>query len=398
MLKSIQIRNLLSFGPDTPTFEFGPLSIFIGPNGSGKSNLLETVGLLKAAAENLAVPVKESGGVKEWLHKPYHKGSGSQSIEATIEAIVAAPRTAAKCLLHTLVVGEHGSRFEVVDEKVTYPTAKPGQAEPYFFYKFQRGFPILNQLNPDRDPDKGQARRLEREIINPEQSVLSQVRDPVHYPELNYLGSSYRRIALFRDWVFGRYTPPRIEQKVGLPNDYLTDTCDNLALVLAEIIPSIGDDLVEALQSLYPEIKSIHTKPSGDRLQVYFREGSRLIPATRLSDGTLRYLSILAALLHPSPPPLICIDEPDLGLHPDVLPSLADILRKASERTQIIITTHSELLVEAFTDHPEYVVVFDKENGATTMRRLDADALHEWLKQYSLGELWSRGKLGGTRW
>jgi predicted ATPase len=106
----------------------------------------------------------------------------------------------------------------------------------------------------------------------------------------------------------------------------------------------------------------------------------------------------LAILCDPKPPPLICIEEPELGLHPDVLPKLADHLLAASRRTQLIVTTHSDILVDALSEQPESVVVCEKHHGATSMTRLAADELQAWLEKYRLGELWISGELGGTRW
>lgn len=133
-------------------------------------------------------------------------------------------------------------------------------------------------------------------------------------------------------------------------------------------------------------------------MQVYLHEGNFSIPATRLSDGTLRYLCLLAILCDPEPPPLICIEEPELGLHPDILPTVADLLKSASERTQLIVTTHSDILVDAMTETPENVVICEKHEGKTEMKRLCAGELEEWLKRYRLGQLWIKGELGGTRW
>ena len=117
-----------------------------------------------------------------------------------------------------------------------------------------------------------------------------------------------------------------------------------------------------------------------------------------MSDGTLRYLCLLAILCHPNPPPLVCLEEPELGLHPDILPKLADLLREASERCQLIVTTHSDTLVDALTDTPESVVICEKESGQTRMKRLDKEELSHWLEKYRLGELWSSGEIGGNRW
>ena len=121
------------------------------------------------------------------------------------------------------------------------------------------------------------------------------------------------------------------------------------------------------------------------------------MPATRLSDGTMRWMMLLTILLDPEPPALVCLDEPDLGLHPDMMPALADLLLEASERVQLVVTTHSDGLVDAFRERPEYIVVCEKQDGATTLRRLEPEALKEWLKSYSLGELWNSGQIGGRR-
>ena len=142
---------------------------------------------------------------------------------------------------------------------------------------------------------------------------------------------------------------------------------------------------------LYPEIEDFHVRIEGGWVQLYLEEGRFSIPATRLSDGTLRYLSLLAILCHPSPPPLICIEEPELGLHPDALPELATLMLSASERTQIIATTHSEILVDELTEIPESVLVCEKREGQTQVSRLNRPDLAQWLEKYRLGQLWLRG-------
>jgi predicted ATPase len=81
-----------------------------------------------------------------------------------------------------------------------------------------------------------------------------------------------------------------------------------------------------------------------------------------------------------------------------VLPTLADLLKEAAERTQLIVTTHSDILVDALTDQPEAVLVSEKTENGTTLRRLEAEKLKPWIEKYRLGQLWTRGELGGTRW
>ena len=150
------------------------------------------------------------------------------------------------------------------------------------------------------------------------------------------------------------------------------------------------------LRVLYDGIDDFDVDIEGGTVQVFFHEGSYTVPATRLSDGTLRYLCLLAILCHPQPGPLVCIEEPELGLHPDVLPTLAALLKEASERTQLIVTTHSDVLVDAFTDMPEAVLVAGRSKHGTALERLSPEILRPWLEKYRLGQLWTRGDIGGT--
>ena len=87
-----------------------------------------------------------------------------------------------------------------------------------------------------------------------------------------------------------------------------------------------------------------------------------------------------------------------MGLHPDIIPEVAKLLVDASSRSQIFVTTHSDILVNALTDVPEAVIVCEKQDGATQLRRLDSERIKPWLKDYRLGEIWTRGEIGGNRW
>jgi predicted ATPase len=120
------------------------------------------------------------------------------------------------------------------------------------------------------------------------------------------------------------------------------------------------------------------------------------IPATRLSDGTLRFLALLAILLNPESATLICIEEPELGLHPDAMALLAELMVDASKKTQLIVTTHSDTLVSELTEEAESVLVCDYLENGTTLQRLESEKLKLWLEKYRLGEIWRLGKLGGN--
>ena len=387
LIKTIRLRNLLSFGPDTPELEMRPLNVLIGPNGSGKSNFIEAIGLLQAAPRDLAAAIREAGGIGDWIWRGEPKAS-----TARIEVLVENSKNP-ESLHYRLVLGEKGQRFDVTDELIE--TAKPfgDHKNPYIYFAYRNGVPYLNVK------DSGQ-RGMQREDIDAEQSILSQYKDKYHYPELTYLAEVLESIRFYREWTSGRYAPPRLSQQPSLPNDFLSEDGTNLALLLNRFgfEPSLKSRIRKELRKLYEGVSDFGANIDSGTVQLFLQEGNISMKANRLSDGTLRYLSLLTILCHSQPPPLVCIEEPELGLHPDILPTLADLLREASERCQLVVTTHSDVLVDALTDTPESVVVCEKHNGGTEMRRLDKAALSDWLEDYSLGQLWSKGELGGNRW
>jgi predicted ATPase len=155
----------------------------------------------------------------------------------------------------------------------------------------------------------------------------------------------------------------------------------------------------ELLSKFSGDFKSLDVRLYGANLQLAIQEeGGFSTSAYRLSDGTLRWIALLTILLNPNPAPVTCLDEPELGLHPDAIHVLADLLVDASTRTQLIVTTHSDALLDAFTETPEVVCVCEKIEGSTVIQRLDKEQLKVWLKDYSLGHLWMSGEIGGNRW
>lgn len=389
LIKQLQVTNLLSYGPDAEPVKLGPLNVLIGPNGSGKSNFLEALSLLQAAPDQITHPIRDGGGIRDWLHK---SNSSIHLKDARIEALIVNSRNA-KDIRYGLAFHETGGRFEISDEFLENETSDPGKDQPYFFYRWNNGRPVLNTTALGE-------RKLLRESIKPDQSILAQKRDADLYPELTWVADQLRAMRLYREWTFGRYAAPRLPQKTDLPNDKLEQDGSNLGLVINRLRMNVvaRKQLIEALRVVYDGIEDVDVRVEGGTAQVFLIETNGIMPATRLSDGTLRYLSILALLCDPTPPPLIVIEEPELGLHPDVLPSLARLLVEASARTQLVVTTHAPALVDALSENPESVLVCERGPQGTRIERLEAEPLAPWLEKFRLGELWTRGEIGGTRW
>ena len=394
-IRCLDLKGLLSFPPDMEPFELQSLNILIGPNGSGKSNIIEALELLRATPTDFAAAIRDGGGAVEWFWKGENPNRVARiEVETGDEGTgLSTPR--GRALRYRLDFVSVKNRVEVYDEAIDETRPAKGHDEPYFYYRFQRGNPVINVA----DSSTTYHRSLQRDDLLPDQSVLAQRKDPDLYPELTWFGRQVGKIQMFRDWTFGRYTAPRQPQPADLPEDRLLPDCRNLALVLNQIEHrQTSVKLNRLLKRFFPRFDRISTKVSGGTIQFYLHESDfgSPIPATRLSDGTIRFVALLSTLLAPTPPPLVCIDEPELGLHPDAVTLLADLMIEASERTQLIVATHSDALVSALTNQPDAVVACERTGSATTLRRLDPRKLSHWLDDYRLGDLWRMGELGAN--
>jgi predicted ATPase len=376
LLHSITLGNLLSYGEDV-SLPLEPLNVLIGPNASGKSNLIEVLSILAAAPRDVRTPIRQGGGVLEWIWK------GNPAAAAYLQVTIPVKD---ELLEYYLSFSADESRFALIHEYLERTDPDDlifAMGQSSGMLSIQRGGRVIDGV-------------FEKDV-----SILAQLRDPVHYPELTQVSQQFGNIRFFRGWNFSRDSELRRPQKVDLPDDFLLEDGSNLGLVLNNLRnrPASKRALLEGLRVFYDGIEDFDTKVQGGTIQVFVHErGDRTIPTTRLSDGTLQYICLLAVLCHPEPPPLICIEEPELGLHPDIIPSVAELLIEAAQRTQLIVTTHSEALVSSLSRIPEAVVICERTDAGTSLRRLEPEKLKEWLERYRLGELWSMGEIGGNRW
>ncbi|MFN7938594.1 MAG: AAA family ATPase [Bryobacteraceae bacterium] len=353
---SIQLTHFLSYGEALP-FELSSLNVLIGPNGSGKSNLIEAVALLQSLPRDVRRPINRGGGIDEWTSKLRQGGPTSVTVKHSGN-----------------LTGTHQVRLYSVD----------GRLEVFDLFEGFAG------MQPD-----------DKDYIRHDQSALAQLRGP-KYSAYTALASYYESIRIYRNWVFGLDTPARQPQPPDLPSGFLEEDGSNLALVLQEVgnlYPELRRSLLAELDEIYDGIEDAGARIVAGKVQAFLREeGLGIIPAGRLSDGTIRYLCLLTILCHPSPPPLVCIEEPEIGLHPDMLRRMAKLLIAASSRTQLIVTTHSDILVSGLSEAPGSVVVCSRDRNGSHLERIDTEKLREDLEESTLGELWRSGEIGGNRW
>ncbi len=384
-IERISVCNLLSFGESAEPLDLRPLNVLIGINGSGKSNLIETIALLASmnSPRGMSGFIGQSGGILNWLWK------GTEAVPIA-KLDVSGGLLDGRHFEHQIAFTRVEQSIEAVDESVSvWPQGKRHRRKPLFSY--ENGVPVLRY--------SARPKPLSRQDINFTQSILWEDQPAEIAYNLSHLSRLYRSFRIYRMSNIDNAKHP---QQPDLPSGYLIPDATNLGAVLSRLMmrKALRKLLFKKLNTFYPEFEELFVNAQTGTQQIYFQESDLFspVPATRSSDGTLRWLCLLAILLDPEPPPLVCIEEPEIGLHPDIVVELADLLREASESMQLIVTTHSRTLVDGLTGTPEDVIVCEKDQGSTRLRRLVAKELKVWLENYSLGQLWRSGQIGGNRW
>ncbi|MDQ2730139.1 MAG: AAA family ATPase [Armatimonadota bacterium] len=396
-VKSIGLQNFLSYGPRSIEIEFGSLNVLIGPNASGKSNFIEALQVLQALPHDLPKAISRSGGIHSLLWKGTSGGNVAELQVAVHNSELGVTYR------HLIGLCEVAPRLEIAAETITQLDSQ-GKELSFYLNNGSQHF-IRVQTESDEKvqrPGISLVRKVSPDGFKREYSILAQRSDPDQFPVLTKLSDIYKGFRIYSDLSVARGTPIRMPQPTDLEADFLSSNAENLALVLSSLMnnPVVKQRILKELRRFVERASDIIVHVSYGTAQLYLEEeGLRAnIPATRISDGTLRYLCLLAILCHPSPPPLICIEEPEVGLHPDMIRSVAELLIDASTSTQLVITTHSDLLVSALSEVPEAIIVCERDENGTQLKRLDPEMMREWLERYTLGELWLKGEIGGTRW
>lgn len=367
LIEKIRLRNILSFGDLGEEITLEPLNIIIGQNASGKSNLVDVIKLLRSLPQDKGAAnfISKSGGIVEWIWK------GEKNADIS-EVFVS--------LLNT----EYSFSFSQVNQRLA----------------------IFDESIKKKGIDAEDIVTRKLSLSDLESSMLSKINtldlDKKFFSYFRLVINTFLRIVAYTDLQTNRNSKIRYAQPADSLNNFLEEDGSNLSLVLSDLQlkGDTKETIIKHLRKFNPRIKDYLVIPAGGSVQLYLREENpdKAISAMRLSDGTLRYLCLLAILCHPEPPPLICIEEPETGLHPDILPTIAELMIEASQRTQLIVTTHSDILVSAFSEIPEAVLVCEKDEDGTHFKRLEKEKLKAWLEEYELGDLWLKGEIGGKRW
>lgn len=419
-LNAVNFKNLRL---DAGGISLQRLNLFIGPNGSGKSNL---VNLLRLLRDGVGENVAEERGVTAL--EVAIDGLGTHKI---LDATVPRPANVSFEFRFTptavapygtslnleLFVKGHASKVTIGKESLVEAQTRPGYAVPYCFYKAHEqrsGSGVVSIFNGD-DQRKSHFEVMPDVPTNRlALSAIPQILEgSPHPPEKTPVYRTRRQlIDCVSRWQFYNASDMnlgairRSDPKIGPGDRVLTASGENIALVYDNLVQDHVDfeeRMQKAMQAILPQTRRLRAVRSGRlslTLEWYFQEISEPFYLNELSDGTVRMLCWALLLLSPEPPPLLVIDEPELSLHPAWMPVLAEWIKSAAERTQVIVCTHSPDLLDFFTDRLEQVYAFHKTDASHFgVARLSRDALQSKLDEgWQLGDLYRVGDPGVGGW
>lgn len=379
MIKRLKVKNFRSLQDvDIP---LRPLTVFVGPNNAGKSNILDSLQFLRDILEmGGEYPIHHRAGFRNIVYG----GELSRSIAIEMEGVVK-------------------------KESISYSVEITGMPPPYNIKK--EGFSLHRDSETYRlaEAKSGEGALFD---ITGKQMLGVGGQPPATHSILRYMEdrsyaqkSEAKLVIRFLDsvkrWRGYNFYPASVKG-VNPSRRTLTlqPTGENLSGVVHTIQsenPPLFNEMEELLHTGIKEIERLLTRltdEGGTYIAIKEKNLPFPIPITNISDGTLRFLAVLAAIFSPSSPALLLFEEPENCLHPYLLEVLADILKSASERTQILVSTHSPLLLNYLSY--EDLILVEKREGKTVCKPIeDKEGVKEALKTLGLGELWQSGAIGG---
>lgn len=357
-----------------------PFMVLIGANGVGKTSLLDVFSLLSASASgNLNGTLSQFGGIANILTR-----GKSEELAFLVDMDV----PGYKPLEYELHLSPNGAGYSISREILSQP--RDGYPQPFKHIDSSDGDIRYYEINENRlvRPDWEH---------NPLETSLSQVPKMFRQPE------ELRRILATATQYHVLDVGPRAPVKIPQPMKPATlpgpDGEDLVPYLyyLREGDRNRFDIIIDSLRSAFPDFEELNFPPvAAGMLAMTWKDRKFVKPIymNELSEGMLRFLWLVSLLQSPNLSTVTMIDEPEVSLHPELLNLLADLMREASRRTQLIVATHSDRFIRFLK--PEEVVVMDiNEDGCATATWADSLDLDQWLAEYSLDEVWRMGRLGG---
>jgi predicted ATPase len=397
LIKSIEIEGFRSLRHVQLVLR--PFNVLIGPNQSGKTNILDALDFLAHAMRGqLKTSLYHSrGGLTNLLWG----GKGARHIRYRIEFKPAGQYSAEGELVAYGFTIEQQSQGHVIAEEYAEVGPKPGHTRPLQLLRMKRGSGFLHNLLSRKNED------FTLESHEHQELAIAQIRDPRAYPTLGKIRAELSSILIYPGFdAKARWAAddpkdaPQIRQPQFVEN--------------AAVVSPLGENLVNVLYTLsqdedpweefkekvrigFPDFENLTFPPDAGQGRIALawidrRFPKRKFPAEVLSAGTLCFLAWAAVLVSPGSPNLIGIEEPEVHLHPELLYRLVGMMEQTATAHQLVVTTHSDLLLSYLSEPTDVILVQNGQEG-TTLTRPPEEDLHEWLKSYSLGQLREAGHL-----
>jgi predicted ATPase len=400
MIKEIKITNFFSFNQTTIKLS-SDTNILIGINGAGKSNFLKAIKLLREGVAGVGLKkhiLDNLGGFDNSFFKGSKKNDDIQSIFLQYK-------------FNGKEISQNGNGFNFTDDIIyQINITKSSSLSNYYIQEKitnEKGFVYLDFTNGvghlnEKVSEKANKTSLVRYIdFDPQELALKEISDTDRYFALTTIKKAIKDIFVYD---YFDTTPKSLIRKPMLPTSEKRLFADgtNLPQILNTIKINHKQQykkIAEMLNEVNPNFSGFDFNFIGGNIELMLEESGldSSIHVSNISDGTLRYLCLLSILYNPERGRLICIDEPEVGLHPDMILNIANAIKEASEKTTLIISTHSDNLLNYFDI--ENVRVFEKdENNATNVISYTKDQFSDWYKEFSLGQMWKQGDLGGVRY
>jgi len=349
----------------------GPLTVVTGPNGSGKSNVYRALRLLAETAQNRVIAsLAREGGLQSTLW------AGPESFSHAVKRGEHTAQGTTRKHPINLRLGFSSDEFGyAIDIGLPEPSSSAFSLDPEIKRESIWSGPFLRRagLLVDRRGAVVLTRRDDGEWTTASQrlpsfdSMMAQLADPRSNPEALLLREQIRSWRFYDHFRTDAEAPARLPQ-VGTHTPVLSDDGADLAAAL-QTIREIGDAqaLDDAVEDAFAGAR-VSVAVNAGRFEVEMQQQGLLRPlrAAELSDGTLRYLLWIAALLTPRPPELLVLNEPETSLHPDLLPALGRLIARSAQRTQVLVVSHAARLIATLEEQPGcHSLHLEKELGET---------------------------------
>lgn len=362
--------------------ELTPLTVLLGPNGSGKSTVFDVFAFLSECFE--------LGLRKAWDKRGRAKELKTRGADGPVSVEIKYREPGYPLITYHLAVDERNGVPVVVEEWLRWTRGKGGKPFRFLDYREGRGQAVSGDLPDEQD------RRVDIPLKSADLLAVNALGQFAEHP----------RVAALREFITGWHVSylaadsARGQPEAG-PEDHLTRSGDNLANVIQYLAEQHGERLeaiFEVLRSRVPRVERVLADTMADgRLLLQIKDApfSHPVLARFASDGTLKMLAYLVLLHDPAPPPFIGIEEPENYLHPRLLPELAEECRRATEHTQLMVTTHSPFFLNALRPNEVRVLWRDEQGYTQALRASDLPGVSAFVEQGALlGHLWMEGQLG----